>query len=898
MSVVDTKSEIAASRAIYFRDLDQGSSGSPNSSETRAKRPSYVGISNSLNGYTPYASYRTGTGRRISPPLHFPSQSQQSHLDSVALVLNQDGFQRSLAEFQETMRDITMGRPESSDITDNARILQVQDQFFPTSHMKEVITDSEGKSVTTITQFHSSASNGSTPTSSQAKKNLVSKQIERLYGGDPFAQIRLTSPEHQVRAHAYEDELGGGGGLHDRNGKDSPERGFGNGGGFFSKRFGITKMKDHSTLRSEEHDVPGEIKPLKVPAVFKLLRPEFREQLKQSSCRVLMPDEEGKERIIPIQRETRSAPAASHHAADPTATPTSRPATERVIPITRLNGNSASTINGSAPPTRHSNSPAANMLNGGTVSPVNGGSSIYSNGRQSPLAVNGSNGTANGHGVQQSLVNGFARRTVPTVIGFRNPLQSAAADKAKSEKDATAAAVNMPAKPLIIRKLSPLSPKHIICPSSTVNSNGTAAVTKPAPAPKPEHLMSPPLSPTPSDNSARSGSPADSCRTGSTMSPCPPITTQDQSPEPEKPAAEPVTPVNGQPAEVNGLTSAVNSLSLAETEEIKQEEVGSREVEEGHVTPTPESADITEENHINGTDRRQHLSRNHNYQLPDEYLEDEDEIMEREQYATQYYGLRERELLCPILEEDNESTASGSLLNLQHAGTLVATGANQGVQQPPGGPAVPGDSLEAASNGAGSSGYSSDDPLLLTEQGEIQDGHYYLKVLENEIFKFEENICDFEEELNMSPDIPEEFREQILSTVGLAKLLMAQKLTQFRGLCDKNINVTKEEDPFVPTFGDLAGFWDMVHIQVEQVHNKFADLQKLRSQGWKENKVEVKPKAKKPMNKNVNKPIKPKEKSEATKARDEARKKMLEAKKRAMKQNKENKENSDLIIMM
>ncbi len=76
-----------------------------------------------------------------------------------------------------------------------------------------------------------------------------------------------------------------------------------------------------------------------------------------------------------------------------------------------------------------------------------------------------------------------------------------------------------------------------------------------------------------------------------------------------------MTPINGQPAEVNGLTSAVNSLSLAETEEIKQEEVGSSEVEEGHVTPTPESADITEENHINGTDRRQHLSRNHNYQV-------------------------------------------------------------------------------------------------------------------------------------------------------------------------------------------------------------------------------------------------------------------------------------------
>ena len=39
--------------------------------------------------------------------------------------------------------------------------------------------------------------------------------------------------------------------------------------------------------------------------------------------------------------------------------------------------------------------------------------------------------------------------------------------------------------------------------------------------------------------------------------------------------------------------------------------------------------------------------------------------------------------------------------------TIFVAGANQGVQQPPGGPAVPGDSLEAASNGAGSSGIGS-----------------------------------------------------------------------------------------------------------------------------------------------------------------------------------------------
>jgi hypothetical protein len=62
-------------------------------------------------------------------------------------------------------------------------------------------------------------------------------------------------------------------------------------------------------------------------------------------------------------------------------------------------------------------------------------------------------------------------------------------------------------------------------------------------------------------------------------------------------------------------------------------------------------------------------------------------------------------------------------------------------------------------------------------------------VLENEIFKFEEKICDWEEELNSDASIPEdgEIRDTILTVIGMAKLLIAQKLAQFRGLCDKNI---------------------------------------------------------------------------------------------------------------
>ena len=50
-------------------------------------------------------------------------------------------------------------------------------------------------------------------------------------------------------------------------------------------------------------------------------------------------------------------------------------------------------------------------------------------------------------------------------------------------------------------------------------------------------------------------------------------------------------------------------------------------------------------------------------------------------------------------------------------------------------------------------------------------------------------------------------------------------------------HVTVEEDPFVPTNMDLAGFWDMVYIQVEHVHSLFAELQEIRSNGWKKSGV-------------------------------------------------------------
>jgi len=69
----------------------------------------------------------------------------------------------------------------------------------------------------------------------------------------------------------------------------------------------------------------------------------------------------------------------------------------------------------------------------------------------------------------------------------------------------------------------------------------------------------------------------------------------------------------------------------------------------------------------------------------------------------------------------------------------------------------------------------------------ISFGNSPLKILENEIFRFEEKICDFEEDLSNDNNIPEEVRDSILAGIGKAKLLMTKKFMQFRGLCNKNI---------------------------------------------------------------------------------------------------------------
>ena len=98
----EVRQSIADSRAQYFSDFsgdpetlcddhdrDRGDSGD---SESGIRKPSYVGLSHAVNGYTPYSQYN-GRVKKISPPLQIPV-THPRHLDSVGLVLSQDSYHR------------------------------------------------------------------------------------------------------------------------------------------------------------------------------------------------------------------------------------------------------------------------------------------------------------------------------------------------------------------------------------------------------------------------------------------------------------------------------------------------------------------------------------------------------------------------------------------------------------------------------------------------------------------------------------------------------------------------------------------------------------------------------------------------------------------------------------
>lgn len=181
---------------------------------------------------------------------------------------------------------------------------------------------------------------------------------------------------------------------------------------------------------------------------------------------------------------------------------------------------------------------------------------------------------------------------------------------------------------------------------------------------------------------------------------------------------------------------------------------------------------------------------------------------------------------------------------------------------------------------------------------EVKDGHYFLKIVDEVVMNIERKVAQIEVDLEArGNEMNEEVRGKVLAAVGKARLLVSQKIQQFQGLCHKNITVSAEEE-FPTTCEDLAGFWDMVSIQVVDIRQLLQEIETLRANNWQEmagtdtiDGTEVVVSTGKARRKPAPRPSRPArstkagvEKTEEGKAKDEARRKMMEERRKAMKE--------------
>ncbi|XP_056377618.1 disks large-associated protein 1 isoform X3 [Hyla sarda] len=123
-----------------------------------------------------------------------------------------------------------------------------------------------------------------------------------------------------------------------------------------------------------------------------------------------------------------------------------------------------------------------------------------------------------------------------------------------------------------------------------------------------------------------------------------------------------------------------------------------------------------------------------------------------------------------------------------------------------------------------------EDPLEAVHRSVChRDGHWFLKLLQAEKDRME-GWCQQMEREEHENDLPDPILEKIRSAVGCAQLLMSQKFYQFRELCEENLNPNAHPRP---TSQDLAGFWDMLQLSIENISMKFDELHQLKANNWK-----------------------------------------------------------------
>ncbi|KAM9553499.1 disks large-associated protein 1-like isoform 2-T2 [Salvelinus alpinus] len=120
---------------------------------------------------------------------------------------------------------------------------------------------------------------------------------------------------------------------------------------------------------------------------------------------------------------------------------------------------------------------------------------------------------------------------------------------------------------------------------------------------------------------------------------------------------------------------------------------------------------------------------------------------------------------------------------------------------------------------------------VVGERGSLcpRDGRWYLKLLQAEMERME-GWCRQMKQEEMENELPDEILGKIRSAVGSAQLLMSQRFQQFRELCEENLNPNANPRPISQ---DLAGFWDMLQLSIENISLKFDELHQLKANNWR-----------------------------------------------------------------
>ncbi|XP_017691046.1 PREDICTED: disks large-associated protein 4 isoform X2 [Lepidothrix coronata] len=193
---------------------------------------------------------------------------------------------------------------------------------------------------------------------------------------------------------------------------------------------------------------------------------------------------------------------------------------------------------------------------------------------------------------------------------------------------------------------------------------------------------------------------------------------------------------------------------------------------------------------------------------------------------------------------------------------------------------------------------TSTSPSEPTQPGACRrDGFWFLKLLQAETERLE-GWCRQMDQETKENNLSEEVLGKVLSAVGSAQLLMSQKFQQFHGLCEQNLNPNANPRP---TAQDLAGFWDLLQLSIEDISMKFDELYHLKANSWQLAETPERKEEKKPPPPVPKKPAKSKSQlnrdkgSDSDKQRQEARKRLMAAKRAASVRQNSATESADSI---